>query len=194
MSMSRFATPLILALLLAISCCLPTTAREKPATPKGEKAEKETRYLVFQVWPLLHGYPGIPPKPGHFSLSKSQMEGFVSDVAKAIGTTGDARHKLGFAVGPFSFDVSDEETRQWLRDAFAVARENDVAVALHLDDSMAWGERKDLLSNPDNIETADWKQVPNKARSLQWGEKPTQFPPQMSYNATAIVAAAKGRA
>ncbi len=73
-------------------------------------------------------------------------------------------------------------------------RENDVAVALHLDDSMGWGERKDLLSNPDNIESADWKQIPNKARSLQWGVSPTKFPPQMCYNAPAIVAAAKDRA
>ena len=79
-------------------------------------------------------------------------------MVKAIGTTGDARHKLGFAVGPLCFDMSDEETRQFIRDAFAVARENDVAVAFHIDDSMCWGRRKDLLSNPDNIETADWKQ------------------------------------
>ena len=59
---------------------------------------------------------------------------------------------------------------------------------------MSWGQRKDLLSNPDNIETADWKQIPNTARSLQWGFKPTKFPPQMCYNAPAIVAAVKDRA
>ena len=140
------------------------------------------------------GYPGIPPLPGHMALSKEQMAEFVQSVVKAIGTTGDARHKLGFAVGPFCFDIPDEETRQWIRDAFAVARENDVAVALHIDDSMSWGRRKDLLSNPDNIETADWKQIPNAARSLAWGPKPTEFPPQMCYNAPAIVAAAKDRA
>ena len=58
------------------------------------------------------GYPGIPPLPGHFALSKAQLAEFVQSVVKAIGTTGDARHKLGFAVGPFCFDMSDEETRQ----------------------------------------------------------------------------------
>ena len=93
----------------------------------------------------MPGYPGIPPLPGHLALSKAQMAEFVQSVVKAIGTTGDARHKLGFAVGPFCFDMSDEETRQWIRDAFAVARENDVAVAFHIDDSMSWGQRKDLL-------------------------------------------------
>jgi hypothetical protein len=59
---------------------------------------------------------------------------------------------------------------------------------------MSWGKRKDLLSNPDNIETADWKQIPNNGRSLHWGPQPTKFPPQMCYNAPAIMAAAKDRA
>jgi hypothetical protein len=154
----------------------------------------ETEYLVFQVWPRMLGYPGIPPLPGRMALSKEQMAEFVQSLVKAIGTTGDVRHKLGFAIGPLCFDMPDEEIRQWIRDAFAVARANDVAVALHIDDSMSWGQRKDLLSNPDNIETADWRQVPNAARSLQWGPDPTKFPPQMCYNAPAIVAAAKDRA
>jgi hypothetical protein len=136
----------------------------------------ETQYLTFQVWPAQPGYPGIPPMPGRLSLSKAQMEGFLRGVVKAIGTTGDARHKLGFAVGPLSFDVSDEETRQWIRDAFAVARDNDVAVALHIDDSMSWYQRKDLLSNPDNIEAADWTLKPSTGRRLDWGPSPTKFP------------------
>jgi hypothetical protein len=162
------------------------------AQPLNDSAE--TKYLLFQVWPRMTGYPGIPPLPGRLALSKEQMAGFVQSVVKAIGATGDARHKLGFAVGPFCFDVSDEETRQCIRDAFAVARENDVALAIHIDDSMSWGRRTDLLAHPDNIETADWNQIPNKARSLAWGVKPTEFPPQMCYNAPAIVAAAKARA
>jgi hypothetical protein len=155
----------------------------------------EAKYLTFQLWPSLPpAYPGIPPLPGRQSLTKAQMADFVRDVEKAIGTTGDARHKLGFAVGPFSFDVPDEETRQWIREAFAVARENDVAVALHIDDSMGWGKREDLLSNPENIEAVDWKLAPSTGRRLDWGPKPTKFPPQMCYNAPAIVAAAKNRA
>jgi len=164
------------------------------ASAQSSKDFAETQYLLFQVWPRMLGYPGIQSLPGHLALSKEQMAEFVQSVVKAVGTTGDARHKLGFAVGPFCFDMPDEEIRQWIRDAFVVARENDVAVALHIDDSMSWGNRKDLLSNPDNIETADWKQIPNAARSLAWGVKPTEFPPQMCYNAPAIVAAAKDRA
>ena len=141
----------------------------------------------------LHGYAGPQPMPGHFALSKAQLEEFVHDVVKAIGMTGDARHKLGFAVGPLCFDMSDEETRQFIHDSFAVARENDVAVAFHIDDSMCWGQRKDLLSNPDNIETADWKQKPSTGRRADWGPKPTRFPPQMCFNSPDIQAAVKDK-
>ena len=128
------------------------------------------------------GMRALSHMPGHFALSKTQLEEFVHDVVKAIGTTGDARHKLGFTVGPLCFDMSDEETRQFIHDSFAVARENDVAVAFHIDDSISWGERKDLLSNPDNVETADWKQEPNTGRRADWGPTPTRFPPQMCFN------------
>jgi hypothetical protein len=154
----------------------------------------QTKYLTFQVWPAMPGYPGIPPSPGHLALSKAQMTEFVRGVVGAIGTRGDARHKLGFTVGPLCFDMPDAEICQFIHDAFAVARENDVAVALHIDDSMSWGRRADLLSNPDNIETADWKQIPGTGRRLAWGPKPTKFPPQMCYNAPEIVAAATNRA
>jgi hypothetical protein len=161
---------------------------------QSSKADAEPRYLTFQVWPRMPGYPGIPPSPGRRALSKAQMARFVGEVVKAIGTTGDARHKLGFAIGPLCFDLSDEESRQFVRDAFAVARECDVAIALHIDDSMSWGERKDLLSNPENVETADWNQIPSSGRRLDWGPQPTKFPPQMCYNAPAIVSLAKDRA
>ena len=155
----------------------------------------ETKYVSFQVQTGLYGYASqFHPAPGHFSLSKAQMEEFVHDVVKAIGMTGDARNKLAFAVGPLCFDMPDGETRQFIHDAFAVARENDVAVAFHIDDSICWGERKDLLSNPDNLETADWKQIPNTGRRADWGPKPTKFVPQMCFNSPAIQAAAKARA
>jgi hypothetical protein len=154
----------------------------------------ETKYLAFQLMTGLPGYAGPPPGPGRFSLSKAQLDAFVREVVRAIGTTGDARHKLGFAVGPLCFDMSDDETRQFIRDSFAVAREHDVAVAFHIDDSMCWGQRKDLLSNPDNIETAGWTQPPSTGRRADWGPEPTRFPPQMCFNSPAIVAAVEDRA
>ncbi|MCY2991028.1 MAG: hypothetical protein NTY19_24595 [Planctomycetota bacterium] len=178
-------TPILLVCLLAFKAS---------ATEPKVADVAETKYLTFQLMTGLPGYAGPQPMPGHFVLGKAQLEAFVHDAVKAIGTTGDIRHKLGFAVGPLCFDMSDEETRQFIHDSFAVARENDVAVAFHIDDSISWGARKDLLSNPDNIETADWQQNSNTGRRADWGPQPTKFPPQMCFNSPAIVAAVKDRA
>jgi hypothetical protein len=179
-------TKMLLLSLLA-STLLSNAGAQSPNAPA------ETRYLTFQVMTGFDAWAGPHPEPGRLSLSKAQMEEFVRSLTKAIGTTGDARNKLAFAIGPLCFDMPDDETRQFIRDAFAVALENDVAVVLHIDDSMAWGRRKDLIANPENIETADWKQIPNTGRRLDWGPKPTQFPPQMCFNAPAIIAAVKDR-
>ena len=149
--MPHFTVSILLLTMITTGC------NKAWATEPEDADSAETKYLMFQLMTGLPGYAGPQPMPGHFALSKMQLEAFVNDVVKAIGTTGDAQHKLGFTVGPLCFDMSDEETRQFIHDSFAVARENDVAVAFHIDDSMCWGERKDLLSNPDNIETADWK-------------------------------------
>ncbi len=131
---------------------------------------------------------------GSFAPTRAQLEAFVHDVVKAIGTAGDTRHKLGFTPGILCFDMSDDETRRLIHDAFAVARENDVAVAFHIDDSIFWGERKDLLSNPDNLEAADWKQIPNTGRRADWGPTPTKFAPQMCFNSPEVRAAVRKRA
>jgi hypothetical protein len=187
-AMSRLSITALLLTLLA------TGGNKAPAAEPRVAESTETKYITFQLMTGIYGYAGPQPMPGHFALSKAQLEEFVRDVVKAIGMTGDAGHKLGFTVGPLCFDMPDEETRQFIHDAFAVARVNDVAVAFHIDDSMCWGERRDLISNPDNIETADWNQKPSTGRRADWGPKPTRFPPQMCFNSPAIQAAVKKQA
>ena len=184
------------ACLLSLIFLTDANAQTQASSPANTLIPaSETKYLSFQVQTGLPGYASqFHPEPGHFSLTKAQMEEFVTSIVKAIGTTGDSRHKLTFAMGPLCFDMPDEETRQFIHDAFAVARENDVAVALHLDDSMGWRQCKDLISNPDNIETADWKQIPNTGRRMDWGRTPIKFAPQMCFNSPAIQAAVKDRA
>ena len=183
--------PRLTTLMLVLSLVVAAFRTASAADPKVSRGE--TKYLTFQLQTGIYGFAGPQPPAGRRSPSKVQLEEFVHSLTKAIGTTGDARHKLAFAVGPLCFDMPDGETRQFIRDAFAVARENDVAVALHIDDSMKWGERKDLISNPANIETADWKQVPSTGRRMDWGLKPTKFAPQMCFNAPAVIAAVKDR-
>ncbi len=170
--MTRLTFSTLLLAMIATGC-----NKASATEPKGADFA-ETKYVTFQLMTGLYGYAGPHPMPGHFALSKAQLEEFVHEVVKAIGTTGDARHKLGFTVGPLCFDMSDAETRQFIHDSFAVARENDVAVAFHIDDSVSWGERKDLLSNPDNIETADWKQKPSTGRRTIGVPIPPSFRPR----------------
>jgi hypothetical protein len=186
--MTRLRISIFLLTMIATGCN-EASARELNAADSAL-----TKYLNFQLMTGLPGYAGPQPMPGHFAPEKAQLEEFVHSLVKAIGSTGDARNKLGFTVGPLCFDMSDEETRQFIHDSFAVARENDIAVAFHIDDSMSWGQRKDLLANPDNIETADWKQKPSTGRRADWGPKPTRFPPQMCFNSREIQAAVKKRA
>lgn len=174
----------------------PATSLALPAAGNASASADtaETKYLAFQLMTV----PGVsfpmafaeqPPS----APSKAQMEAFVRELTKAIGATGDARHKLCFVPTHIRFDESDAETRRLIHDAFAVARENDVAVAFHLDDCMYWGGRKDLISDPDNIETADWKQIPSTGRRVDWGRTPSRFVPQMCFNSPAVVAAVKAR-
>jgi hypothetical protein len=202
--MTRLALSLFLLTMIAVGCnkapvAAPRVADPKAAEPKVQQPEvadsAETKYLTFQLMTV----PGVaypmafaanPPS----APTKAQMEAFVRELVKAIGTTGDARCKLGFTPTHFPFDMSDEDTCQVIHDAFAVARDNDVAVVFHLDDSMYWAGRKDLMSNPDNIETADWKQVPSTGRRVDWGPKPSKFAPQMCFNSPDIQAAVKQRA
>ena len=207
------ARPLIAIALLALAAtgCNKSSVTEFDGAPRAEMVSTkdrntirmvpgvsdttETRYLSFQVQTGLYGFASqYHPPTGRFALSKAQMMEFVHSVVSAIGLTGDARNKLAFAVGPLCFDMSDDETRIFIHDAFTVARENDVAVAFHIDDSMCWGQRKDLMSNSDNIETADWNQTLNTGRRADWGPKPTKFPPQMCFNSAAIRTAAQKRA
>jgi hypothetical protein len=186
----------ILVLTMIATGCATSSGTEPEVAGSEPKVavSAETKYVTFQLMTGLPGYAGPQPLPGHFALSKAQLEEFVHSVVRAIKATGDARHKLGFTVGPLCFDMSDDETRQFIHDAFAVARENDVAVAFHIDDSLSWGQRKDLLSNPDNIEIAGWNQKPSTGRRADWGPKPTRFPPQMCFNSPEIQSAVKKRA
>jgi hypothetical protein len=66
-----------------------------------------------------------------------------------------------------------------------------VAVGFHIDDSMFWARRKDLLSDPNNIEASDWDGTPCTGRRLDWqtgpGAKPDAAPPQMCFNSKAIL-------
>jgi hypothetical protein len=51
---------------------------------------------------------------------------------------------------------------------------------------MFWGGRKDLWSDPKNVEALDWEGTPCTSRQLLWGKKPTFAAPQMCFNSPVI--------
>jgi len=126
----------------------------------GERAVEEApaaiKYLGFYTGgstPILTGIP-----TSRTLQTKADIEQRVDNIANAIGQTGDHFHtQLGFWVGPLGWELSEQETRQLIDDAFAVAEEKNIAVGFHIEDSMFWNNRQDLWSDRNNVEWSDWK-------------------------------------
>lgn len=127
------------------------------------------QYLGFQVMtftPALAGHPETMTLAG-----KAVIERQVEEIVTAIGERGDRVHRqLGFFVGPLTFDMKDEELRDMIDDAFAVAEAKDVAVGFHIDDSMFWNDREDLWSDGDNVEWSDWEGTTVPHRIIGWND------------------------
>lgn len=156
-----------------------------------------TQYLTFQIFTNAPS-PETPAGPSAAEIqsgtlhvlsgppTKEAIQKMVRGIKAKIGTTGDARRKLGFVAGPLALDYTDVENTRLIRDVFAIAREENVAVGLHLDDSMFWGKRKNLWNKVENVEWLDWNKTPNTGRRIDWAPFPVKFPPQMCFNSPNI--------
>ena len=97
----------MLAPLFAMACDQPAAAQEKPATPEAVKAEKETRYLAFQIFtygpnPLIATMgEGTNPQPARFP-DKAVLRDYIEDIKQRIGTVGDQQTRLAVMLGPLS--------------------------------------------------------------------------------------------
>jgi hypothetical protein len=154
----------------------------------SEQSQADPKYLLFQL-------SDVNPQIGSRMAStytKADLEKAVDDIVTAIGQRGNhANQQLGFTVGPLTFDLTDDQLRSHIANAFAVAEEKDVAAAFHIDDSMFWNRRRDLWSDKNNIEWSDWQGTIVPHRSIGWagGGAPILAPP-MCYNSPAIKAEA----
>ncbi len=155
------------------------------------EAEKETKYLAFQIFT----YFSPDPKVAHLMSSGTKeplvpgsaaLRDYVLDIKQRIGTTGDKQTRLAVMLGLVCFEQDDATVAQFVEKAFDLALETDVAVGFHIDDSMFWLRRKDLWSDPQNVEAMDWDGTPSTGRRLDWGRKPTEAPPQMCFNSKVI--------
>lgn len=169
--------------------CLFISAATMPVVSGKEvlkSAAAESRYLLFQIFVAGAGTDVFPPQ--------GEIASFVNDIVGRIGTTGGRREKLGFVVGPLSFNQNDEEILRLIRDSFKIAVHKNVAVAFHIDLHMFWDKRRDLYGDKNNIEWLSWNGTPSTGARLDWGPEPTKAPAQMCFNSPAIKAAVAKRA
>ena len=134
----------------------------------------EVRYLAFQVF-TCGPDPKIPMSGGGMkplgSLpDKAALRDYIKDIKRRIGTVGDRQTRLAVMLGQLCFDHADAEVTRFIELAFSLALETDVAVGFHIDDSMFWARRKDLWSDPNNVEATDWDGTPCTGRRLDWDE------------------------
>jgi len=158
-------------------------------TPCTDITSTSTQYLIFQLFTDIN----TPELGNNFPPPNQSVEDSVKEMVSKIGSTGCASNKLGFAVGPIAFDHTDAQVRERIQSSFGVSLKYDVAVALHLDDSMFWGKLNDLNS-PENIEWLDWNKTLNTGRRVDWSATPTKIKPQLCINSRAVVSAVAKRA
>jgi len=190
--MLRAIAALVLAAALApaIACSKAQTPPAAASDPNGEP-----QYLAFQVFTdsaSPHAGAGSQATPNG-PPARAVLDEFAADVVARIGTVGEGRRRLVLMFGPILFDHSDEQAAQLIGDAFDIALARGVAVGFHLDDSMFWRGRRDLIEDVRNIERADWDSRPSTARRLDWGPVPARLAPQMCLNSPAIEAEVRRR-
>ena len=156
----------------------------------GQAPPEATRYLAFQIFTgafdSAEMRQSLPPPPDSLRKTVEGIRGRVY-VAAAPG------RRLGFIPGPLAFDNPDEQVRQLVAASFDIALQTDMAVGLHIDDSMFWGRLKSLNS-PGNLEWLDWSGKAGTGRRLDWSSKPLKILPQLCLNSEGVRQEVKKRA
>ena len=187
--MNRFLVRGFIAMLFAISAS--GRNLKLSATPEPLPPGMETRYLAFQIFTnystdpkdaqALNNGMREPLVPGTAALRN-----YVEDIKQRIGTVGGQQTRLAVMLGPLCFDQTDAEIIRFIERAFDLALETDMAVGFHIDDCILWSGRKDLWSDPHNVEALDWDGTPCTGRQLNYSKTPMEVAPQMCFNSKAV--------
>lgn len=145
-----------------------------------------TIYLMFQLFVSGASNDVFP--------AQCELDSQVRDIICHIGITGNVHHRLGFVVGPISFNQNDAQVHKLIADSFEIARKQNAAVAFHIDDHMFWDKQADLVRDYTNVEWIDWNGTLCTGRRLDWGPQPTKAPPQLCFNSPAVQVAVRRRA
>ncbi len=162
-----------------------------------------TKYLTFQV---MVGTPGTeyPPPllvpeaspPITQPLVKTPEESVakvVDYIIQTVGLTGSKKAKLGFVVGPLSFDLTDDEIASTVHESFAIARSRNVAVGFHIDDAMFWSKSSLYVdANKEWTSSFDGRNI-TTGLFMDWGSA-ASFPPRLCMNSPAVQAEVSRRA
>jgi hypothetical protein len=153
--------------------------------------EQETRYLAFQIFTYYSSDPKAAQALSNgmkerLTPGTAALRSYVEDIKQRIGIVGDRQTRLAVMLGPLCFDQTDAEITQFIERTFDLALETDMAVGFHIDDCIFWSSRKDLWSDPQNVEALDWDGTPCTSRQLNYGKTPTAAPPQMCFNSKSV--------
>jgi hypothetical protein len=197
--MNRLAMAIVLAPLLALCCCRTAAADESAPASDAVATQKDIRYLAFQIFTYYSPDPKVAAMMSNglnvrLSPGTAALRDYVLDIKQRIGSVGDGQTRLAVILGPLCFEQADEEVGDYIRHAFDLALEMDVAIGFHIDDSIFWQRRKDLWSDPKNVEAMDWQGTPSTGRRLDWGRNPSEAPPQMCFNSKVIEREVRQRA
>jgi hypothetical protein len=146
------------------------------------------QYLLFQIF-----LGGPEPRSGIYLKNRSKDD--ILRMARQIATAarparGDPNRILGFAVGPIAVDQGEDDARSVIRDAFDIAWETDMAVALHLDDYMFWAQARlpdgRLLRGAEGTtEWKDWLETPAQGLEIGWLPN-VKLAPQICYESPKV--------
>lgn len=149
----------------------------------------ETRYLAFQIFVGTEDTWRPWVDVVHYTPA-DKVAMTVREIVDTVGTRGRGKAKLAVIIGPIAPDHTDAEAQQTIDDAFSAALANDVAVGIHLDDSMFWSRRPELMADPASLEKVDWAGPSSTALALDWAKPPAK----LCLNAPAIRAEISRRA
>jgi hypothetical protein len=175
--LSRLA--LILAFTLGSVAISLSSFAVEPSAPQ---------YLLFQ---FFLGGPDPPTGIYHKNRSKDDILRMARDAANAARPARrDPNRILGFAVGPIAMDQGEDDARSVIRDAFDIAWETDMAVALHLDDYMFWAQARlpdgRLLRGVEGTtEWKDWLETPAQGLEIGWLPN-VKLAPQICYESPKV--------
>lgn len=160
-----------------------------PGTPArycADDAPCATRYLAFQVFSSQVD-PHIPigsEEALSGTTDRDALLAYVRDIVNNLGERGTNGTRLAFMFGPITWDQDDDTVRALVDNAFFVGEELDVAVGFHIDDSMYWNDRDDLIAD-DTVEWSSFDGTLTERRYVFWALD-SVMAPQLCYGSARV--------